>query len=326
MTVLVTGVAGFIGMHCAARLLAAGESVVGVDNLSDYYDVSLKQARLRELEGRGDFRFVKADIADREAMARLVAGDRPVRRVLHLAAQAGVRYSLENPHAYAEANVSGHLSILEACRCGAALEHLVYASSSSVYGGNTKLPFAVDDRVDQPVSLYAATKRSAELMSWCYSHLYKLPQTGLRFFSVYGPWGRPDMAAFLFTKAILEDRPLRLFNHGDMRRDCTYIDDVVDGVMSALERPPPSDADAPPHRIYNLGNHRAEKLTDFIAVLEREIGRKARIVPAPMQPGDVRETFADIEASQRDLGFEPKTTIADGLPRFVRWYREFYKS
>jgi UDP-glucuronate 4-epimerase len=325
MTVLITGAAGFIGMHCAARLLDSGEAVIGVDNLNAYYDVSLKEARLRRLESSGNFRFVKADITDREALNGLFRGRQPIRRVLHLAAQAGVRYSLENPYAYVDANVSGHLAILEACRHCDSLEHLVYASSSSVYGSNAKQPFSIEDRVDTPLSLYAATKKSAELMSWCYSHLYGLPQTGLRFFTVYGPWGRPDMAAFIFTKAIFEDRPIRLFNHGNMRRDFTYIEDIVDGVMSALKRPPQALSNAPPHRLYNLGNHNAEALGDFIAIIEQAVGRKAIKTLEPMQPGDVRETFADIEDSRRDLGFDPKTSIAAGLPRFVDWFRSFYR-
>jgi UDP-glucuronate 4-epimerase len=324
MTILITGAAGFIGMHCAARLLDSGDAVIGVDNLNAYYDVSLKEARLRQLEGRGNFRFVKADITDRDSLSRIFHDGQPIRRVLHLAAQAGVRYSLENPYAYAEANVCGHLAVLEACRRCDSLEHLVYASSSSVYGSNTKQPFSIADRVDTPLSLYAATKKSAELMSWCYSHLYGLPQTGLRFFTVYGPWGRPDMAAFIFTKAIIEDRPIRLFNHGNMRRDFTYIDDIVDGVISALKRPPRGLPGAPPYRLYNLGNHNAEALSDFIAIIEQAVGRKATKLLEPMQPGDVRETIADIEDSRRDLGFDPKTSIVDGLPRFVDWFRSFY--
>ena len=324
MTILITGAAGFIGMHCAARLLDSGEAVIGVDNLNAYYDVSLKEARLRQLEDRGNFRFVKADITDRDSLGRIFHDHQPIRRVLHLAAQAGVRYSLENPYAYAETNVCGHLAVLEVCRRCDSLEHLVYASSSSVYGSNTKQPFSIADRVDTPLSLYAATKKSAELISWCYSHLYGLPQTGLRFFTVYGPWGRPDMAAFIFTKAIIEDRPIRLFNHGNMRRDFTYIDDIVDGVMSALERPPRELRGAPPYRLYNLGNHNAEALSDFIAIIEQAVGRKARKLLEPMQPGDVRETIADIEDSRRDLGFDPKTSIVDGLPRFVDWFRSFY--
>jgi UDP-glucuronate 4-epimerase len=322
MAILVTGVAGFIGMNCARRLLEAGERVIGVDNLNAYYDVSLKQARLEQLKDFRHFYFVRADIADRDAMQGIFSHG--ITRVLHLAAQAGVRHSLTNPSAYVDSNVAGHLSILEACRYCEKLEHLVYASSSSVYGGNTNPPFAAGDRVDYPLSLYAASKRAGELMSICYSHLFKIPQTGLRFFSVYGPWGRPDMAAFIFTKAILENRPISLFNSGKMRRDFTYIDDIVSGVISALERPPTGAQ--PPHRIYNLGNSRSEQLADFVAILESAIGRKAQILFEPMQMGDVSETFADIEDSRRDLNFRPATTITEGLPRFVAWYREFYNA
>ncbi len=325
MTVLITGAAGFIGMHCATQLLDRGERVVGVDNLNDYYDVTLKQARLATLQEKPGFTFAKVDIADKEAFAGVFAANPGITRVLHLAAQAGVRYSLINPYAYADTNVVGHLCVLEACRHCDTLEHLVYASSSSVYGGNKDMPFSVDDRVDRPISLYAATKKSAELMSWCYAHLYGLPQTGLRFFTVYGPWGRPDMAAFIFTKAILEGRPISVFNKGEMKRDFTYIDDIVDGVMRALDRVPAATGDEPPHAIYNLGNHRSEKLMEFIGLIEQATGRKAELNLEPLQPGDVPETFADIEASQRDLGFDPKTTIREGIPRFVDWYREFYK-
>jgi UDP-glucuronate 4-epimerase len=325
MTVLITGAAGFIGMHCAARLLDRGERVVGVDNLNDYYDVALKEARVAELEKHPGFSFAKVDIADKDALGQVFAANDGIKRVLHLAAQAGVRYSLINPYAYADTNVIGHLCVLEACRHSDTVEHLVYASSSSVYGGNTKLPFSVEDRVDRPISLYAATKKSAELMSWCYSHLYGMPQTGLRFFTVYGPWGRPDMAAFIFTKAILEGRPISVFNRGDMKRDFTYIDDIVDGVMRALDRTPQAAGDDPPHAIYNLGNHRSEPLMEFIRLIEQAAGRKAELNLEPMQPGDVRENYADIEASRRDLGFEPKTTIREGIPRFVDWYRDYYR-
>ncbi len=324
MTVLITGAAGFIGMHCAARLLDRGEQVVGIDNLNDYYDVTLKQARLAELEKQPGFSFAKIDIADREALAGVFARNPGITRVLHLAAQAGVRYSLINPYAYADTNVIGHLCVLEACRHSETVEHLVYASSSSVYGGNKDMPFSVEDRVDRPISLYAATKKSGELMSWCYAHLYGLPQTGLRFFTVYGPWGRPDMAAFIFTKAILEGRPISVFNKGEMKRDFTYIDDIVDGVMRALDHIPSATADDPPHAIYNLGNHRSEALMEFIGLIETATGKKAELNLEPLQPGDVPETFADIAASQRDLGFEPKTTIREGIPRFVDWYRTYH--
>jgi UDP-glucuronate 4-epimerase len=324
MPVLVTGAAGFIGYHVCEALLGRGDQVIGVDNLSDYYDPALKQARLDRLRGRNGFSFHKLDIADREAMMALAEDQQGIDGIVHLAAQAGVRYSLENPYAYADTNLIGQLVMLEVGRRLPKLAHLVYASSSSVYGGNTKLPFSVEDRVDHPVSLYAATKRAGELMSECYGHLYRLPMTGLRFFTVYGAWGRPDMSAYIFTKAILEGRPIRVFNQGDMRRDFTYIDDIVAGVLAALDRPPADDGQGPPHRVYNLGNHRSEDLMHFIEVLERECGREADKVFEPMQPGDVKETYADIEASRRDLGFEPHTTIDEGLPRFVAWLRDYH--
>ncbi len=325
MSVLVTGAAGFIGMHVARALLARGETVIGVDNLTPYYDPALKRARLAELDCSGHFRFVPLDVAERTPMAQLLAGEPEVDRVVHLAAQAGVRYSLENPAAAVRANIDGHFSVLEACRARGGIAHLVYASSSSVYGSNRKVPFAETDKIDRPVSLYAATKAAAELMSVCYSRLYGLPQTGLRFFTVYGPWGRPDMSAFIFTKAILSGQPIKLFNRGDMRRDFTYIDDIVAGTVAALDRIPEADADAARHRVYNLGNSRSEKLTDFVALIEAATGKSARLEPAPMQPGDVKETFADIEASRRDLGFNPRTTIKDGVPKFVRWFRDYYR-
>ncbi len=324
MSILVTGAAGFIGYHVCQALLARGEAVVGVDDLNDYYDVALKQARLAQLEALAGFAFARLDVADREALGAVLAGQPDISAVVHLAAQAGVRYSITNPEAYIHANIEGHFSVLEACRGIEGLGHLVYASSSSVYGGNTDLPFSVDDRVAQPVSLYAATKRSAELMSYCYSHLYRMPQTGLRFFTVYGPWGRPDMSAYIFTRAILAGEPIRVFNQGDMRRDFTYIDDVVAGVLAAIDRPPEDDGAAAPHRLYNLGNHRAEPLMRFIGLIEKAAGRKAEIVLEPMQPGDVKETYADIEASRRDLGFEPRTRIDEGIPRFVAWYRDYH--
>ncbi len=325
MTVLVTGAAGFIGLHVCRALLDRGERVLGVDSLTDYYDVGLKRARLAELEGRNGFGFAAADIADSSAMAAALAEAGPVRRVVHLAAQPGVRYSIEQPMAYVHANLVGHVAMLELCRGLDGFEHLVYASSSSVYGGNTKVPFAVEDRVDQPVSLYAATKKADELMSYTYSHLYRLPQTGLRFFTVYGPWGRPDMAYWRFTEAIFAGRPIRIFNHGDMRRDFTYIDDVVAGVVAALDHPPADGGDrAPPHKLYNIGNHRPEPLLRFIEVLEAVIGRKAARRLEPMQPGDVKETFADIAAIQRDLGFQPRTSIDVGLAKFVAWYRDYH--
>ena len=324
MTVLVTGAAGFIGFHVCRALLARGERVLGVDNMNDYYDVSLKQARLALLEPHESFGFVRADIADREAMAAAIDRERgSITRIVHLAAQAGVRHSLVDPYTYVQANVMGQVVILELCRTLPVLEHLVYASSSSVYGGVAEAPFSVDARVDSPVSLYAATKEAGELIGHVYGHLFAVPATGLRFFTVYGPWGRPDMAAFLFTKAILEGRPITLFNHGRMKRDFTYIDDVVPAVLKVLDAPP-TGAGGVPHRLYNVGNNRPEALTDYVAVLEQAIGREALIEYAPMQPGDVAETWADISALQRDHGYAPKTTIAEGIPRFVAWYRAHY--
>jgi UDP-glucuronate 4-epimerase len=324
MAILLTGAAGFIGFHVTAALLARGETVIGVDSVSDYYDVSLKEARLARLAGVRGFSFHRADIADRTAIAALCAEHAGIDRIVHLAAQAGVRYSLVNPFAYTDTNITGQLVVLEAARRLPKLAHMVYASSSSVYGGNTKVPFAVTDRVDRPVSLYAATKRAGELMAINYSHLYRLPLTGLRLFTVYGPWGRPDMSAYLFTKAILAGEPIPVFNNGHMRRDFTYIDDIVAGVISALDRPPAPDGGDPPHRLYNLGNHRSEPLMRFIEVIERACGRKATIEFKPMQPGDVRATYADIEASRQDLEFLPRTSIDEGIPRFVAWFRDYH--
>lgn len=324
MTVLITGAAGFIGMSCAAALLDRGKDVVGIDNLNDYYDPQLKHDRLSKLQGRNRFRFEKIDVAHQEDVTRIVADLPEGSSILHLAAQAGVRYSLENPSAYLESNVRGQLSVLEAMRQHGGIAHLAYASSSSVYGGNTEMPFSIDDRVDKPISLYAATKRSAELMSWCYAHLYGLPQTGLRFFTVYGPWGRPDMSAYLFTKAILNGDPIRVFNHGDMRRDFTFIDDIVAGALAALDRPPTATNISPPHRVYNLGNNQSEALMDFIGAIEDACGRKAVMEMEPMQPGDVKETYADIDASMRDLDFQPKTPISEGVPKFVDWFRHYH--
>jgi UDP-glucuronate 4-epimerase len=317
MSVLVTGAAGFIGFHAANALLARGEKVVGFDNFDPYYDVRLKEARAAELAKHRGFRMVRADIAAEGAFASALA-DPAIDRVVHLAAQAGVRYSITHPDAYIRNNIVGHFNVIEACRHRGGIAHLVYASSSSVYGGNEKLPFAVEDRVDRPVSLYAATKAANELVSHAYAHLFGLPATGLRFFTVYGPWGRPDMSLWIFTKAILEGRPLPLFNGGEMRRDFTYIDDIVAGVLAALDRP-----QAGPARVYNLGNRRSESLIRFVELIERATNHKAILDRLPMQPGDVRESFADIEASTRDLGFEPKTTIDEGVPRFVAWYRAY---
>ena len=324
MTVLVTGAAGFIGYHVANALLARGERVVGVDNLNDYYDVTLKHARLARLETQANFTFRRVDIADQAAVDAMAVADGPFSGVVHLAAQAGVRYSLENPMAYIRSNIVGQTVILEMCRHMDGLEHLVYASSSSVYGGNTKLPFAVEDRVDAPVSLYAATKRADELIAHSYAHLYRLPSTGLRFFTVYGPWGRPDMAAYLFVQAILAGQPIKVFNNGNMSRDFTYIDDIVDGVVRVLDRPPGESKSTPPHNLYNIGNNQPEALLDFIAVLEAALGRTAEKDLLPLQPGDVPETFADISAISRDTGFAPATPIADGVPKFVAWYRDYH--
>jgi UDP-glucuronate 4-epimerase len=320
MTILVTGAAGFIGFHVAARLLGADRRVVGLDNLNPYYDVALKQARLAQLAGPA-FSFCNADVADREAMAKVASAFPEVEAIIHLAAQAGVRHSLTDPYTYIASNVMGQVVLLEVARRMERLKHFVYASSSSVYGGSTALPFSPDDRADKPNSLYAASKRADELINYAYAHLYRLPATGLRFFTVYGPWGRPDMAAFLFTRAILAGDPIRVFNNGEMWRDFTYIDDIVAGVIAALDRPP---SDAVPHRCYNLGNNRAEKLTYFISLLEKAIGRPAKLLFEPMQPGDVAHTFADIDASRRDLGFAPAVSIEIGLPRFVAWYRSYY--
>jgi UDP-glucuronate 4-epimerase len=325
MAIIVTGSAGFIGYHVSLALLARGERVVGVDNLSPYYDPALKEARLAQLEGHGGFTSVRLDVADLEAVRALARHHQSeITGVIHLAAQAGVRHSLTAPFDYVHSNLEGHMVVLEVCRHDLPrLEHLVYASSSSVYGGNVKIPFAIDDRVDRPISLYAATKRANELMSHCYAHLYGIPQTGLRFFTVYGPWGRPDMAAYLFADAIVHGRPITLNNKGDMERDFTYVDDITAGVLAALDRPPAGD-DGPPHALYNLGNHRPVALRRFLEVLEEALGRKAEVKLAPLPPGDVVRTCADIAASRRDLNFEPKTPIEDGLPRFVAWYREYH--
>jgi UDP-glucuronate 4-epimerase len=320
MKVLVTGAAGFIGMHTAKKLLERGDDVCGVDNLNDYYEVSLKEARLGQLESAPGFRFERMDISDRDALPSLFRRYAP-QRVIHLAAQAGVRYSLTNPNAYIDSNLVGFGNILEACR-HSGIEHLVYASSSSVYGANQKQPFSVGDNVDHPVSLYAATKKSNELMAHVYSHLFRLPATGLRFFTVYGPWGRPDMAIFLFTKAILEGRPIDVFNYGKMRRDFTYVDDIVEGVLRVLDAVPGGQ---PPYRLYNIGNHDPVELQEFIGVLENYLGKKAEKRLLPMQPGDVPETFADVESLSRDIGFCPGTPLQEGIRRFTSWYREYYR-
>ena len=324
--VLVTGVAGFIGMATAHALLARGATVVGVDNFDPYYDVALKEARLATLQGRPGFAFRRIDLADAEATAQLF-GDEAFTHVVHLAAQPGVRYSLENPGAYLRNNVTAFGWILEGCR-HAGVAHLVYASSSSVYGANHALPFSEDQRVDHPVSLYAATKRANELMAHSYAHLFQLPATGLRFFTVYGPWGRPDMSPMLFTKAILAGLPIRVFNHGRMSRDFTYIDDIVEGVARVLERPPALEraegSDGAPHAIYNIGNHEAVELETFISTLEQLLGRKAIRDYQPMQAGDVPATYASIDRLRAATGFAPSTPLAEGLARFVAWYRDYY--
>lgn len=333
MKVLVTGAAGFIGMHTAQRLLERGDTVIGVDNLDEYYDIKLKEARLAELRKYENFIFHKLDIANREELAALFAAEQP-RRVIHLAAQAGVRYSIANPNAYVDSNLVGFGNILEGCRHNA-VEHLVFASSSSVYGGNTALPFSEHDNVDHPVSLYAATKKANELMAHAYSHLYRLPVTGLRFFTVYGPWGRPDMAPTLFTKAIMEGQAINVFNSGELQRDFTYIDDIVEGVVRVADKPatpnPAHDLAHPdpatsiaPYRVFNIGNNQPVKLLDFIQELERALGRSAQKNFLPMQPGDVLATAASMDELHAWVGFKPKTTVEEGVARFVDWYLSFY--
>jgi UDP-glucuronate 4-epimerase len=325
MTVLVTGAAGFIGFNTSLRLLERGEQVVGVDNLNPYYDVALKELRLSRLAEHRGFTSVRADISDRAAIDEVARAHPGLTGIVNLAAQAGVRHSLTAPHDYTKANVEGHLVMLELARRTETCRHFVYASSSSVYGANTKLPFSIDDRVDTPISLYAATKRAGELMSHCYSHLYRIPTTGLRFFTVYGPWGRPDMAAYLFATAIMAGTPIKVFNNGDMRRDFTYIDDIVSGVVGVLDNPPADDGTAPPARLYNVGNNRSEQLMDFIGHIEAALGRKAIYQFEPMQPGDVKETAADISAISRDVGFAPTTPISVGIPRFIEWFKQYHR-
>jgi UDP-glucuronate 4-epimerase len=332
--ILVTGSAGFIGSALSLRLLERGDEVVGFDNLNDYYDVKLKQARLARLQARPGFTEIRASLEDRAALTAAFARYQP-QRVVNLAAQAGVRYSLQNPHAYVDSNLVGFVNVLEACRHHG-VEHLVYASTSSVYGANTRMPFSVHDNVDHPLSLYAATKKANELMAHTYSHLYSLPTTGLRFFTVYGPWGRPDMALFLFTRAILAGQPIDVFNYGQHRRDFTYIDDIVEGVVRALDRvatpnpdwssesPDPASSRAP-YRLYNIGSHRPVELLRYIEVLEDCLGRRAIRNLLPMQPGDVPDTYADVEALVRDVGYQPDTPIEVGVARFVAWYREYYR-
>ena len=319
MKVLITGIAGFIGSHTARRLATHGVEVVGIDNLNSYYDVALKHARLATLDNQ--IRFVEMDIADNERLTAFVQAEKPD-VILHLAAQAGVRYSLENPFAYAHSNLLGHLSVLEACRRWEGLSHLVYASSSSVYGGNEKVPFSEDDRVDLPISLYAATKRSDELMSSTYAHLYGIRQIGLRFFTVYGTWGRPDMAYWMFTQSILEGKPIRVFNKGESERDFTHIDDIAAGIIATVKTPVFEEG-ARPHRVYNIGNNKPSKVMDFLHLIEDYTGRKAQINFEPMQPGDVAATFADIDHMTRDYGFKPRVTLAEGLREFVGWYKGY---
>ncbi len=332
MKILLTGAAGFIGMHVAQILLKRGEDVVGIDNLSDYYDPKLKLARLEQLKPHANFHFVKGDISERMAMEELFAKEH-FKRVINLAAQPGVRYSLKNPHAYIQSNIVGFANLLEGCRHHG-VEHFVYASSSSVYGANTKLPFSVDDNVDHPVSLYAASKKSNELMAHTYSHLYGLPTTGLRYFTVYGPWGRPDMSPWLFTSAILEDRPIDVFNHGKMRRDFTYVDDIAEGTVRVMDRIPqpdpaydhvngsPAQSHAP-YRVYNIGNHQPVELMAFIGTIEKALGKEAKKNYLPMQPGDVEATYADVDALRKDVGFEPKTALETGIANWAEWYRNY---
>ena len=335
MKVLLTGAAGFIGMHVAQILLKRGDEVVGIDNLNDYYDPALKLARLAQLKAFANFSFVKGDIADRMAMEELFAKGH-FQRVINLAAQPGVRYSLKNPHAYIQTNLVGFGNILEGCRHNG-IEHLTYASSSSVYGANTKMPFSVHDNVDHPVSLYAASKKANELMAHTYSHLYGLPTTGLRYFTVYGPWGRPDMSPWLFTSAILEDRPIDVFNHGKMQRDFTFVEDIAEGTVRVLDRipaanpsfdralPDPSSSYAP-YKVYNIGNHQPVELMTFIKTIEDSLGKVAQKNYLPMQPGDVEATYADIEELKRDVGFEPKTVLSEGIARWTEWYLEYSRA
>jgi UDP-glucuronate 4-epimerase len=323
MKILITGVAGFIGYHLAQRLLAEGNEVYGIDNLNDYYDVALKQARLNRLLPQPNFKFQHLDISDRALIEELFLANK-FDSVVHLAAQAGVRYSLHNPHTYVDSNLVGFTNILEGCR-HSQIKHLVFASSSSVYGANTKIPFAVSDNVDRPISLYAATKKANELMAHAYSHLYQIPITGLRFFTVYGPWGRPDMAYFKFVKAIIEDRAIDVYNFGKMKRDFTYIDDVIEGIVRIVDRPPNNSSDRPAYKLYNLGNNNPVELQEFIATIEQIIGKSARKNLLPIQPGDVMSTYADIDELIQDFGFQPTTSIAVGLEKFVQWFRKYYK-
>ncbi len=328
MMILLTGAAGFIGFHTVHALLARGDTVIGIDNLNDYYDPELKKARLKQLEGRNGFTFYKADISNQVDLEEIIARHGDIDGIIHLAAQAGVRYSLENPGSYVRSNLDGQVVMLEIARAlqeKGTLKHFVYASSSSVYGGNTKQPFSIEDPVEQPVSLYAATKRSGELLTQSYSHLFRIPATGLRFFTVYGPWGRPDMAYYSFTKNVMEQKPIKVFNHGDMCRDFTWIDDIVQGILSVLDAVPQTGDEytigGAPHRVFNLGNNRSERLLDFINVIEDSVGMKTEKIMEPMAMGDVKETYADIDASKKVFGYEPKTPISEGIPIFVEWYK-----
>lgn len=331
MATLVTGAAGFIGYHVSRALMNRGETVIGIDNINDYYTPRLKEDRIADLGqiNNGAFSFVRADFADHEALDRALENT-AFDRIIHLGAQPGVRYSLENPRAYVQSNLVGHLNMMELAR-GRGTRHFVYASSSSVYGNNESLPFRVEDRVDHPISLYAATKKADELMSDTYAHLYRIPMTGLRFFTVYGPWGRPDMAPWIFTRKIFAGETIQIFNHGDMRRDFTFIDDIVAGIVACLDNPPPDDGlekaggSKAPHRLYNIGNNRSEELLRFLEVIEQACGKKAITEMMPIQPGDVKDTFADISAIERDLGYAPTTPIDIGLPRFVDWFRAYHQ-
>ena len=335
MTILITGTAGFIGSQLVKKLLEYDSNIIGIDNLNEYYDVDLKKSRLQQLQNQPNFHFIQLDLADRKGMSELFSRYK-FKKVINLAAQAGVRYSLENPHAYVDTNIVGFVNLLEGCR-NSEVEHLVFASSSSVYGLNTKMPFSVQDNVDHPVSLYAATKKANELMAHTYSHLYGLPTTGLRFFTVYGPWGRPDMAYFKFTKAILADQPIDVYNFGNMQRDFTYIDDIIDGLTRILKHPPKTDShwsgetpnpssSTAPYRIYNIGNNQSIDLMYFIKTLEIALGKKATMNMLPMQPGDVKITYANIDDLKKDFNWQPKTSIEEGLTNFVDWYKNYYRS
>lgn len=325
MTFLVTGAAGFIGYHIAHHLLERGDKVVGLDNMNEYYSPALKRDRLAQLSDYSGFKFHRVDLADFEALTKALAGEK-IRKVIHLAAQAGVRHSIENPQVYIQSNLVGHANVLEYCRHLDGFELLSYASSSSVYGGNTKMPFSEADRVDAPISLYAATKKADEIISHAYAHLYHMPQLGFRFFTVYGPWGRPDMAMWLFARAILKNEPIQVFNFGRMRRDFTYIDDIVDGVVRATDNPENAFGNGVKHRVYNIGNNQPEDLMHMIELLEKSLGKTAQKTLLPLQPGDVPESFADIDAIRRDFGFKPTTPICDGIPLFVDWFRNHHTS